>query len=593
MDRLGADLWKAVRSRRHLTVDLPEGTGRTLEALGERLFSALFAGEILALYQRSLDLLDDDAETGLRIELMFDPRDPELAPLQALPWELLRQPGTPELLALSRRTPIVRYPALPRSARAVPQPRVLRILAVAANPQDENLPSLDLARELRNLQDATRSARRLEVVPLKAPTLAALRQACSARDYHVVHFMGHGGSIPDVPERVLFFETENGTPEPVRGADLVNTLADFPTVRLVVLNACESAAPPEEASREDFEPLSGVASSLVLGGLPAVVAMRCPISDDAAIEFSRAFYQQLAAGEPVDAAVAEARQAVHSKDPGGLEWVTPALFLSTPDGELFTKGTGSRRWIRAFLLLLLLGGAVFATHRWQVERLVAQGVVLYDDGQWLEARKRFAAAQRRSPGSAEILSYLAATEEKLGDSGAAEKRYREAVRLRPDSASHLFNLGHFLNDRQEHGEAYTILKRAVARDPERADAYGELARAALGLGMPGRARVALRVGLQLDPEQPALYRRLGEVELRAGHPQAAISALNEARRRYKLGDLGRVETTWLLIQAYDRLGNVPLACWEIRELRRLDAPGVTPWAPEAEAVAARRRCPSP
>lgn len=80
------------------------------------------------------------------------------------------------------------------------------------------------------------------------------------------------------------------------------------------------------------------------------------------------------------------------------------------------------------------------------------------------------------------------------------------------------------------------------------------------------------------------------MELKAGNPRAAIASLNDARRGYLPGDVGRLETTWLLMQAYERLGDVAAACRESREFHHLDAPGITPWAPEVEAGAARLGC---
>jgi hypothetical protein len=65
--------------------------------------------------------------------------------------------------------------------------------------------------------------------------------------------------------------------------------------------------------------------------------MQLPVSDQATISFSRAFYQRLAAGDPVDAAVTEGRQAMHSAYPAGFEWATPVLFMRTPNGEIFKQ----------------------------------------------------------------------------------------------------------------------------------------------------------------------------------------------------------------------------------------------------------------
>jgi hypothetical protein len=63
------------------------------------------------------------------------------------------------------------------------------------------------------------------------------------------------------------------------------------------------------------------------------VAMQYEVTDKAAIEFSRDFYEAVADGLPVDAAVAEARTAVSMKS--ALEWGTPVLYMRSPDGRIF------------------------------------------------------------------------------------------------------------------------------------------------------------------------------------------------------------------------------------------------------------------
>jgi Tfp pilus assembly protein PilF len=290
---------------------------------------------------------------------------------------------------------------------------------------------------------------------------------------------------------------------------------------------------------------------------------------------------------------------MHSEDPASSEWATPVLFMRTWTGELFPAKNvwdsavwkeRARRLTLALLVFLLLVGAALAARTWRVERLVTEGAALYEHGEWSAAREHFQTALRLAPGSAEVLSDLAGSEEKLGDVQEAEEHYREAAWRQPDSAEHLYNLGHFLNSRKKYDEAYQVLSQAIARDPQRADAYGELAQAAGGRGMLAKACMILGVALRLDSERPALYRRLGELELKAGRPRAALTHLDEARRRYPLGDLERVETTWLSAQAYDQLGDVPSLCREIRELHRLDPTGVTPWVLKADEIAARRSC---
>ena len=100
------------------------------------------------------------------------------------------------------------------------------------------------------------------------------------------------------------------------------------SLRLAVLNSCEGAR------TDPTDPFAGVAETLVRRGIPAVVAMQFEVSDDAAIEFAPALYGALAAGLPIDAAVAEARKAVYTVSQ--LEWATPVLYLRADDAQLFT-----------------------------------------------------------------------------------------------------------------------------------------------------------------------------------------------------------------------------------------------------------------
>jgi formylglycine-generating enzyme required for sulfatase activity len=107
-------------------------------------------------------------------------------------------------------------------------------------------------------------------------------------------------------------------------------------LRLALLNACEGARGGK------FDVLSSTAATLVLGGLPAVLAMQYAITDTAALEFARTFYGALADNLPVDAAVADARNAINLQDEYSLEWGTPVLFMRTADGQLFTVDQTAR-----------------------------------------------------------------------------------------------------------------------------------------------------------------------------------------------------------------------------------------------------------
>lgn len=556
------------------------------ETTGERLFEALFSGRVLRLYEQTLARLDPGS--GLRMKLMIDPLDPALGPLQALPWELMRQPGSPEFLALNRLRSIVRHLQIPSPVTACPRPERLRILVVAACPRGRD--ELDLEGEIRKVREALASAVDIEVVEPIPSTREEMRQALLARECHVLHFIGHGG-FP-AGEGILAFEADDGAEDPVSGTDLINKLTGFPTLRLVVLNACRSA---QAVGSGDFRPFAGVAGALVLGGLPAVVAMRSPIYDDSAASFSSAFYRRLASGDPVDAAVVEGRQAA------GAEWGIPVLFMRTPEGELFPEKDivfeepiwkRAAGWlVAAMLAVLLVGGA----WRWRVESLMDQGREHFEEGRFDEARKVFMAALDLAPTSATIHSAVAAAAQNAGDLETAGLHYLEAQRRRPDDARHLYNLGSFLNGREDFDGAYPFLKQAVERDPGRIDAYVEWARAALHEGMVDEARAILQLGLRVpgDPGRAApLHRLLGELELGQGSARDAISHFETALELYPDGTLGRIETASLLVQSHDQTGDTTAACREVWRFRLLAHSESSPWAPAVQRVATRRGCPS-
>lgn len=301
------------------------------QEVGEQLFDSLFSGRVRSLLDQSLGKLQGQAGRGLRIKLKLDPADPALGTLADLPWELLCRPDTEDFLALSRLSPVVRYLDVPRPCEPIPFTPPLRILGVTASPGE--LAGLDLAEERRRLEKIDRESTGIDVRFLEHASMADLRETLLEGRYHALHFMGHGDFDPSSGEGVLFFERPDGSAEVVSGRALATTLKDFRELGLVLLNACNTAKADAQAGRNAFR---GVATALVLGGLPAVAAMQFPISDTAAIAFSAAFYRQLARGESVEASLSEGRQAIHAVRPGALEWAIPVLFQRVADGNVFT-----------------------------------------------------------------------------------------------------------------------------------------------------------------------------------------------------------------------------------------------------------------
>ncbi|HEY2291407.1 MAG TPA: CHAT domain-containing protein [Thermoanaerobaculia bacterium] len=297
------------------------------EEIGGLLFQALFSGQVRDLFERSLGGVEKDPDRGLRIVLRFDPDQPEVGRLAALPWERMYRKDQRLFLNFSRKSPIVRFLNVPRPLPPKLEPPV-RVLVAIASPA--GFPALDTERELRRIEDALGPVAGARKAVLLNATPEALRARLLEETFHILHFIGHGTFDAASGQGFLLFEDGQGRERRVSGPLMADLVRDFSSLRLIFLNACRTA----ELSGE-LDPFAGLAAALVMAGVPAVLGMQIPVSDAAAIAFSGAFYQRLAAGDPIDAATVEGRMAVHLKDPESQEWATPVLFLRSQDGRLF------------------------------------------------------------------------------------------------------------------------------------------------------------------------------------------------------------------------------------------------------------------
>ncbi len=291
---------------------------------GGRLYDSVFAGDLAGCLRSSLDEAGR-AQSGLRIRLRLSDV-PELADL---PWEFLYNRSRKQFLVLSAQTPIVRYLDLPEPVRPLSVQPPLRVLVMISNPDDAV--TLDVEREWANLRQAAgqlEARGQLALERMDEATLPELQRRLRRGEYHVFHFIGHGGFDPGSQDGVLLLEDQEGHRKTVSGQFLGALLHDHAPLRLAVLNACEGA----RTSRTD--PFAGVAQSLVLQGVPSVIAMQFEITDEAAITLTGEFYGALADGYPLDAALAEARKATMAQG-NDVEWAIPVLYLRSPDGQIF------------------------------------------------------------------------------------------------------------------------------------------------------------------------------------------------------------------------------------------------------------------
>lgn len=335
---------------------------------GASLFTALFSGGVGTLFHQSLSRVSSQPGQGLRIRLHVNPEDRSLAPLQAVPWEILRRPETDDFLALHRGTPVVRTLAVARPAALAPWQPPLRVLIVV--PGASGARDLDLEQELGELEAVLDRHPHIEAEILRDPDLGQLRDKLDRWRAHVLHYMGHGYFEPATGEGSLPLRRSGGGHALVSGRALATKVKDLGSLRLVVLNACDTARTSGDAAHAPF---AGLAPALVLGGIPAVVAMQSPVPNRRAIAFSTAFYSHLAGGRSVEEAMTEGRQAIHGVDSDDGCWAAPVLFLRAASGELFAlqdphPRRASSPKLAALLLIGVLGAGLASWQLWASRR---------------------------------------------------------------------------------------------------------------------------------------------------------------------------------------------------------------------------------
>ncbi len=295
-----------------------------LKLVGSKLFDALFPQEAFHILKNSLEQIQREGK-NLRLVLHIDP--PELV---RLPWELMRSAKLPPgRVVMNRHLSLVRYLPLARPFRRKSYRVPLNILAMVSSPAE--LPPLDLASEQARIKKALRLMTWGGDVRLRFcehATLDKLRNELE-RGPDVLHFIGHCDYDEKGQSSFLEFETEDGGRDTVSAETLGEVLHDS-SVRLVVLNSCESAAAsPHNA-------FTGVAQKLVNIGVPAVIAMQFKILDATAQLFSEAFYSALITNYSIEAALASARLRLMSGERKDLlGWATPVLYMRASDGEIF------------------------------------------------------------------------------------------------------------------------------------------------------------------------------------------------------------------------------------------------------------------
>jgi len=335
---------------------------KALKDFGQEVFDTIFRNShsIYSLYTQCQAAAEaDEGVAGLRVRLRIDAPD-----LAQFPWEYLYNSGSREWLGLFYKSPIIRRLDVLNPTPPLKLDGPLNILGMIANPGTKKWKLLEDAERERTLIDRAiqphQAAGKVNFRWTQAGTSDALRSMMSAEHWHVFHFIGHGGmpslideepegGIPadevdehghtneeegdaaDRPEGFIVLSDGRGGHNEVAASEL-KTMLQQPgrsSLRLVFLNCCESA----RGTAEDV--FASPAAALVRAGIPNVIAMQFPITGDAAIELSSAFYENLADGWPIEAALTTARNKMWDKS--RIDWGIPVLYTRAKSGQLFVS----------------------------------------------------------------------------------------------------------------------------------------------------------------------------------------------------------------------------------------------------------------
>lgn len=142
---------------------------------------------------------------------------------------------------------------------------------------------------------------------------------------HVVHLNGHG-VVQDDGLGYFYFEDERGQTDLLSSLDPRGLLAGN-GVQCAFVSGCQSGKAPPAAA------LGGICQGRVSEEVPLAVGRAACVAGD----ISTAFYKTPAAGQSINRALVQAREAIFKKceERGYPGWTLPALYGVTTQGHLF------------------------------------------------------------------------------------------------------------------------------------------------------------------------------------------------------------------------------------------------------------------
>jgi len=300
-----------------------------VKGIGLDLYRELFQNqpEVLTSYNRAKGKVQD---LRLRISLST-PREFLRLPFEALFAEeemylCLKHPLSRHVLGHFADREILSKTSIERLGQRGASARALLVASNTWRSPVERIPDVDV--EVEELGNLLRQYDfDVRILSTEEATLQRVRDELERGNYCLFHYAGHGSYNADSPERsaLYFWEGTMGQSNVVvlTAAQLEGIVRNTPLL-FAYLSCCWGARAGEDRDLLDDDFL-GIMDALVMGGVPAVLGFRWPVSDRGARTLARSFYAALLEdGKELDEALLHARNRL---DRDEQDWFSPVLIM--------------------------------------------------------------------------------------------------------------------------------------------------------------------------------------------------------------------------------------------------------------------------
>lgn len=295
-----------------------------IQKIGQELFDNIFSSE------SRLKKLESALSSGEQVAIKIVAEDKTI---HNIPFELLYNGANGGFFA-KNITPLIRD--IPNSIKRNPQTTldVINMLIVISLPLEVYKTSpLDPLVELETIYESLENELRDGKINIDVQERANeedIRKALERKEYQILYFSGHGGS----GGLLVMEKDEKGYEERLTEAsELANIFAYKNSIRLFILNACESAK---------SSPVKPSAAHAIYDKLPnaTVIANTYSVEDANATKTMRLFFNEFAKNLSPAKSMQQARSSLQK------EWFKPVIFASENSPLFALSGRATQKTAR-------------------------------------------------------------------------------------------------------------------------------------------------------------------------------------------------------------------------------------------------------